>query len=181
MHKEIITYTDLDGHEVTEEYLFNLTKFEITQWGFGTNDPEGLAQHLRNIVKSDDIQNALVQIKSIVKQAVGKRSANGRFIEKSPEIINEFMGTEAFSEFVFSLLQHPEKMAKFIQDILPKSMIEEYQKQSDQTKSVDEYTDEELMGMSDSDFEEVAGRDPLKMDKRVFMIAYERKNNKKSA
>ena len=53
MLRKKITYTDYNGEERTEEFLFNLTKAELMEMEMGTVG--GLAESLKKIIATKDI------------------------------------------------------------------------------------------------------------------------------
>lgn len=114
---EPITYTDFDGVERTENFYFNLTEAEITEWGLETEG--GLAEYVDRIVKAKS-QKELVQLfKTVIAKAYGVKSPDGRKFMKSPEIFADFAATQAFSDFYMSLVTDTDKATKFINMLAP--------------------------------------------------------------
>jgi len=119
VHKKSITYTNLDGQTVTEEFHFNLTKAELIEMEMA---PEGgLRQQMMNLDMVKDRGKVMTFIKELIRVSVGRREGD-RFV-KSPEIVNHFMQTEAYSELFIDLLKNPGGQAEFVAKIMPADLI----------------------------------------------------------
>ena len=89
MLKKVITYTDYNGVERTEEFLFNLSKAELMEMEMGTAG--GLSSMIQGIVDSKDIPAIVDIFKKLLLKAYGKKSPDGRRFIKSDEISQEFV------------------------------------------------------------------------------------------
>lgn len=136
MLKKTINYTDFDGNPVSEVFCFNLTKAECIDLDFMYEEHGGLKEYLSNLVKKiqADPDHAPKRpmyefLKLMIRMSVGKRVGN-KFV-KNDEIANEFLQTEAYSEFLMDLLnteKNPNGVEEFMSGILPE--ISEEQKQA---------------------------------------------------
>lgn len=117
MLKKTITYTDFDGEERTETFLFNLTKAEVAELELGTEG--GLASKLQRIVAAKDRHEIIRYFKEILLMAYGEKSDDGRRFIKSPEIRKAFSETMAYSELFTELATDAAAAADFIKGILP--------------------------------------------------------------
>lgn len=116
MLKETITYTNFNGEEVTEELYFNLNKMELLEMSAHFKD----GKVLEEAVEKEDKAAIIKYFKTIVLNAYGKKSEDGRRFEKSPEILKEFENSEAFSEFMFALISDGGTKAEdFIKGLIP--------------------------------------------------------------
>lgn len=116
MLKETITYTNFNGEEVTEELYFNLNKMELLEMSAHFKD----GKVLEEAVEKGDKIAIIKYFKTIVLNAYGKKSEDGRRFEKSPEILKEFENSEAFSEFVFALISDDGTKAEdFLKGLIP--------------------------------------------------------------
>ena len=106
---EPITYTDFDGVERTENFYFNLTEAEITDWSLSVD----------RIVKAKSQKELVELFKTVIEKAYGEKSADGRRFMKSPEIFANFAATQAFSDFYMSLATDTEKATKVINALAP--------------------------------------------------------------
>lgn len=121
MLKKNIKYTDYNGVEREETFLFNLTKAELMEMEMGTTG--GLAEKIQQIVVTQDAP-AIIQIfKDIILKAYGEKSADGkRFVKINDAGIPLSIGfsqTEAYSQLFMELATNSEEAAKFIKGIIP--------------------------------------------------------------
>lgn len=112
MIKETITYTDFNGNEVTEDLYFNLNKIELMKLS---------AQDLnfKAVAESGDKSKILRTFEKIVLLAYGVKSEDGKRFIKSGELSREFEQSEAYSEFMFSLITDENKVTNFISGLIP--------------------------------------------------------------
>lgn len=117
MLKKVMTYTDYNGVERTEEFLFNLSKAELMEMEMTTAG--GLSTMIQGIVDSKDIPAIINIFKKLLLKAYGKKSPDGRRFIKSEEISQEFAQTEAYSEMFMELATDADAAAAFISGIIP--------------------------------------------------------------
>lgn len=110
-------YTDYNGVEREEDFHFNLTKAEILD--MEVSIPGGMSGLIERLTKSQDTQATIEIFKTIIKKAYGVKSEDGRRFRKTPELLQEFMETEAYSDLYYELLADPQKAADFIKQIIP--------------------------------------------------------------
>ena len=120
MLKEKITYTDFNGNERTEEFMFNLTKAEIMEMELSTTG--GLAEMITRIVNTQDVPAIIKIFKDLILKAYGEKSADGKRFIKSEELSVAFSQTEAYSELFMKLAQDADYAAKFVNGIVPNDM-----------------------------------------------------------
>jgi hypothetical protein len=118
--KKTITFNDLDGNPVTEDFYFNLNKAEIAEMELSYDG--GLSDYLQKIIATNDGGAIISAFKDIVTKSVGRRSEDGRRFMKSPDITNEFLQTEAYSEMFMSLVTDATAASEFIKGIVPQEM-----------------------------------------------------------
>lgn len=118
MYKKTITYTDFDGNERTEDYLFNFTKEQTLK--LQNSVQGGLDERIKKLNVATDNVEIYNLFRSIVLDAYGVKSEDGRHFYKSEELKKEFESSEAFSEIVWSLIDGGEAaMADFINNTIP--------------------------------------------------------------
>jgi hypothetical protein len=125
MLRRPIKYTDFNGNERTEDFYFNLTKAEIMEMELGVDG--GLSEVLRKMVNTQDVKNIVKYFKTIVLQAYGEKSNDGkRFIkiDGGVRLAEIFVETEAYSNLFIELLGDPDKMADFINSLVPADLAE---------------------------------------------------------
>ena len=113
-----ITYTDYDGAERTENFMFNLTKAELAELNLTTEG--GLQAVIQKIIDSRDIPELTKWFKRVIMMSYGEKSPDGRRFVKSPELTEEFLQTEAYSELFVELITDENAAAAFINGIIPK-------------------------------------------------------------
>lgn len=172
MLKKLITFNDLDGKPVTEEWCFNLNKGDLAELAVGNE----LADRIREIANATETGNVdaktiIPAFKGIIAMSVGKR-INNRFM-RSPEITQEFMGSEAYSELIVELLSDANKAAEFVNGLMPQDMLRQIEDL--QLPEPHVYTADEMLQMSDTEFDGLIGTDPRKMSREQLQIAFQRK------
>jgi hypothetical protein len=125
-----ITYTDYNGVERTEDFMFNLTKAELMEREMASAG--GLATMLQSIIDSKDQERITEAFKQIILKSYGEKSADGKAfikIRDGKPLAEEFSQTEAYSELFMELSTDANKAADFINGIVPKALAEEAAKQ----------------------------------------------------
>lgn len=116
-----IKYTDYNGVEREEVFLFNLSKAELMEMELGTTG--GLADMIKNIVAAQDTPSIVKIFKELVLKAYGEKSPDGkRFIkvdEKGNPLSIGFSQTEAYSNLFMELATDADAAAKFVRGIIP--------------------------------------------------------------
>jgi hypothetical protein len=121
MLKRNIKYTDYNGVERNEEFLFNLTKAELMEMEMGTKG--GLAEMIQNVVNAGEASEIIKIFKDIILKAYGEKSIDGkRFIKVNDAGVPLSIGfsqTEAFSTLFMELATDADAAANFIKGIIP--------------------------------------------------------------
>ena len=124
MLKKTIKYTDYNGVEREEPFMFNLSKAELMEMEMGTTG--GLAEMIRNIIDTQDAPAIIKTFKDIILKAYGEKSADGkRFVKVNDAGIPLSIGfsqTEAFSQLFMELATDADAAAKFIKGVIPNDM-----------------------------------------------------------
>ena len=117
MITKTIKYTDYNGTEREEKFLFNLTKAELMEMEMGTTG--GLAEKIQKIVETQDAPSIIKIFKELILKAYGKKSDDGKRFIKSQELSDEFSQTEAYSILFMELATDADAAAKFVKGIVP--------------------------------------------------------------
>lgn len=126
MFKKTITFEDLDGNLVTEDFYFHISKAELVEWE--VSEIGGMEAYLKSIIAEADGKKIVAAFKDIISKTVGKRSEDGRRFIKTQAISDEFMQTDAYSVLFLELMQDPaNNVARFINGIVPKDLSEKVQ------------------------------------------------------
>ena len=121
MLKKNIKYTDYNGVEREETFLFNLSKAELMEMEMGTQG--GLGEMIQQIVKSQDTPAIIKIFKEIILKAYGEKSIDGkRFVKVNDAGVPLSIGfsqTEAYSQLFMELATDAEAAANFVKGIVP--------------------------------------------------------------
>lgn len=120
MLKKSITFEDLDGNSITEDFYFNLSKAELVEMEL--SEKNGFAASLQRIIDSSDGAEIIHQFKSIILKSVGLRSEDGRRFIKSKEISDEFSQTDAYTVLFMELATDADAAGAFVRGIVPAGM-----------------------------------------------------------
>lgn len=118
MHKRDITYTNLDGEEVTETFYFHLNKAEAMKVQASLFGASGL--ELERAVRRQEFEVPIEKVLDLIAMSYGEKSADGRVFRKSPEITADFTQTDAYGELVETLVTDQDELVKFFTGIMPK-------------------------------------------------------------
>ena len=116
-----ITFLDLDGNSLTENFWFHLTKAEVTEMEL--EQKGGLTAHLTHIVESENASAIIGTFKDIITRSHGIRNADGKGFDKSLEISRKFLSSDAYSELFMELVTDADASADFIKGIVPKDLV----------------------------------------------------------
>ena len=120
MIKKTITYTDYDDNTRTEDFYFNLSRAEVVE--MAASDGGDLGTILKNIAETRDITGIIKYMKTIIEKSYGVKSLDGKRFNKSEEITNAFLQSEAYSELYMGFLANPNEFVDFVNGILPKDL-----------------------------------------------------------
>lgn len=129
MLKKTVTYDDLDGNPVTEDFYFHLNKLEIAELDIKT--PGGLMAFGERLQKTNDAMEAYEVFKDLLLTAYGVRSGDRHFMKKDSHGVpyrDYLEGSDALGEIIIEMLQNAELGAKFFEDVLPAAWLQEVQK-----------------------------------------------------
>lgn len=126
MYNMAITYEDLDGNEITENFLFHYSKQELAEMNY--NYEGGLQAHIEKIQKAQSVKEVIALVKDIILGAYGIKSEDNKaFIKEvnGHKLADDFKQTEAFSECFMTLASDEKELEKFINGCLPKALLKE--------------------------------------------------------
>ena len=129
MVKWPITYKNYEDVEVTETMYFNLTQAECVELDLKFN---GLEKYVTGLTETGDKYETYRFFKELILSSYGEKTASGKFV-KNKESIDAFAASEAFSEFIFSLLNDTSKATEFFNSVIPKMEKPEEKKSPDLT------------------------------------------------
>lgn len=116
MLKKTITYVNpMTNQEVTEDHYFHLSKADLVE--LEASRKGGMHAYLEEVIKSDDNAQILATFKMLVGRSYGRKDGD-RFV-KDELFTEEFMKSEAWSEFLMSLMQNASAAAEFVNGVMP--------------------------------------------------------------
>ncbi len=133
MYSTKITFTDYDGNEREKECFFHLNKAEVLEMQMSWDG--GLDKILRRIIEEKDTKRIFEMFKMIVLKSYGEKSIDGMRFVKTPEVVENFTQTEAYSELIMKLATDSDFASEFINGIMPKNLLEEAQKLEEEQKT----------------------------------------------
>ena len=128
MIKKTITYANLDGDMLTEDFYFSLSKAELAEMELSKKG--GMEAYLTQIIAAQDGATIINTFKEILRSSVGQRSDDGKSFIKTPEFADWFLGTDAYAVLFMELVSDTKASTEFINGVVPKDL-------SDRLKTVD--------------------------------------------
>lgn len=116
MHKEIITYNDLNGVQRIEDFYFDLSKPEIVKMQASTKG--GYDVQLKSIAASLDGAKIMDFFENFISKSFGVKSEDGRRFMKSSEISRSFMETPAYEVLFEKLVTDDKYAADFVNAVM---------------------------------------------------------------
>lgn len=125
--KKIKFTNPFTDEEVTEQHHFHLSKadlvkMQLEEHGLKYTDKagethEGLSAKIKKIQETEDGKAIMAELDDVIKRSYGIKEGD-RFV-RSPEIAENFVSSEAYSELFFELCTNAEKAAEFMSGIVP--------------------------------------------------------------
>lgn len=174
MIRKTISFTDLDGNEVTEEFHFHMSVADLAE--FMLDKGEDFVEHIKELTAKDDRKGLFQVFKQLLTASVGRRSEDGRKFLKSQETTDDFMSSDAFSEFLLEL-HETGKAIEFWNGIMPSDLEKKVAKlEAANANDKTEFSLTEMLAMTQAEFDKNFGTDPKKWSGDVMMAAYQRKS-----
>lgn len=124
MYVKTITYTDYNGVERTEDFMFHLSEAEVFELQYSKDG--GLDKQLDRMTKAKDQVKLVKFFKDLVLKAYGEKSDDGRRFVKSEEISEAFSQTEAYSQIFMELATNVDSAQAFVDGLVPKNLKAQY-------------------------------------------------------
>lgn len=116
MHRETITYNDLNGVERTEDFYFDLSKPEIVKMQASAKG--GYDVQLRSIAADLNGAKIMEFFENFITKSYGEKSEDGRRFMKSEEISRSFMETPAYEVLFEKLVTNDKYAADFVNAVM---------------------------------------------------------------
>lgn len=167
-----IRFTDLNGQPKAVDYWFSLGKTDAIELDFvHRKNPK---QYLESIAANQETRNLMEVWKDMLFRAVAIRK--GDHLVKNEDVLEEFKGSGAYEQLFNELAESKDGGAEFFLSIMPQEVQANAQEEAARVNR--DYSNQELLEMSDEDFYAIAGTKKFaEMDKRFQLIAWERREN----
>ena len=121
MYKKTIEYTDYDGNVRKEDFYFNLSKSELIKWE--TSISGGMRYLYKRIIDTKDRGQLIKLFEDIIRRSYGEKSPDGKYFNKSPEILDRFMATEAYDSLFMELASDDVAANEFMNGVIPADIL----------------------------------------------------------
>ena len=122
MIKKTMTYVEFNGVERKEDFYLHMTEAELMEWE--TSIDGGLSGAINKILELQDTKGLMNTFKMLITKSYGEKSPDGRRFIKSPELLESFIQTQAFSDLYMELATDDKAAAEFINGLIPKSLMD---------------------------------------------------------
>jgi hypothetical protein len=198
MLKRSISFHDLDGDLRTQDFYFNLSMPEVTE--LEVDMPGGMSGYWIRMVENKDAKNMVRSFKELIAMAYGERADDGvTFLKEDPitgrPLGRKFLQTDAYTTLFLELLGPQATdmdFVNFLKAVLPQELVDNMPEDLTDIKlppsqavtavsdtgerTADQHTREELLALSDEEFDKLAGTDPQAWSRHVMQVAFQRRN-----
>jgi hypothetical protein len=115
MISRTIKYVDYNGVEKIGEYWFNMSRADLMD--LETKNGGGWFDRMKALIGEQNASEAWNMIREFVDDAYGVKTEDGRF-DKDPIHLKKFKQSEAYSEFIWHFVEHPNEFADFVNGIV---------------------------------------------------------------
>lgn len=123
MLRQDIKFVDFNGNERTITEYFYLNEAEIVE--LQAKSVNGIQEEMQDAILSNDAGRVLDFIKMLVHKSYGKKSQDGLNFEKTPEILQKFVSSAYYSDFLLGLIEdNGLRGQQFVQGIMPAKLVE---------------------------------------------------------
>lgn len=129
MYIKEISYEDFNGEKVTEKFYFNFTKAELATMNL--EQEGGLSNYIDRITNTRDTPSLIKLFQELILKSYGVKSDDGKKfikVKDGHKLAEDFMQTDAYSEYFMMLVQNDKEAEKFINGVIPKQILEEVEK-----------------------------------------------------
>ena len=116
MLRKEITYTDFDGNERTETFMFTLTQPELVRLEVSLEG--GLEGSINEMIEKKDGVEIVGFFERVISMSYGEKSDDGRFFEKSEALSARFMQSAAYSQLFTDLLTDTDAATAFFSGVI---------------------------------------------------------------
>lgn len=110
---QTIHYEDLDGQMQTCQAYFHLNKGDRARL---STRHSGYGEYLKKIAEEGDQEAMIDEMEHMIRASYGVR--DGDKFNRSPDIVDAFIGSEAYGELLFQLCTNAETFKAFFSSVL---------------------------------------------------------------
>ena len=121
MYVKKIKYTDYDGNEREEKFYFHLNKAELLKLQYSING--GYQSYIKRLMETQNEAEIMDIFTNFVNLTYGVKSNDGKTFIKNEQVLNEFVQSEAYSEFFTELMASQKAQLEFIKGIMPDALL----------------------------------------------------------
>lgn len=169
--KRVISHNDLDGNPVSEAWYFSLGKTDALEMDLAHH--ENVEQYLTDLIKDakKNSREILKVWKELLFSSVGQREGN--LLVKDESIVRKFRYSGAYEQLLGELMDEDDAGASFFVSIMPQDIQERIADKKDK-----QYTKDEMLSMTDAEFDSNIGTDLRVMTKEQQLVAFQRRTGK---
>lgn len=130
MYCKKIKYTNFNGETVEDEEYFHMSKTDLSKLQIKGFENMPYKDALEKVLKEKDMFRVLVMYADLILSAYGKKSEDGSTFVKNDEIRTQFEQSAAFEALLDEITQKEDAAKEFINNILPKDIVEEVNKRN---------------------------------------------------
>lgn len=123
MYELPIKYTDYNGVEREEIFMFNMTEAELQEMNLSVNG--GMGAVMNQIANTRDVAKLVQIFKDIILKSYGQKSVDGRRFIKNQELRDAFEQCPAYSELFMKLSTDDQAAIDFLKHLMPKKIQQE--------------------------------------------------------
>lgn len=163
-----ISFLNLDGEQVEETYYFQIDMDDAVEMELVRTHGTQIENHLTTVFREGNIPEIVRTMKEMLFAGVGLREGN--LLVKDEKVKRQFKYGGAFKQLFAELMEEDNAGADFFVSMMPVQIQKQLKDELSKT-----YSKEELLAMSDEEFDRVAGTDTKKMPVEHMQIAFLRR------
>lgn len=117
MLKKTITYNNLEGKKITDDFYFNLSKADLLRLEMSVAG--GFVEHMQKMIKNNDNVGLFNEYEKLIKIAYGEKDVDNKRFIKSEALSEAFMQTDAYSELLMEITMDAKAAAEFLAAVIP--------------------------------------------------------------
>lgn len=137
MHKQTMTFQNLEGKEVTESFYFNLNEREVilfqaqNRW----KTEGGIEGIINGMIESENEEELFAFFEEMVRMSFGRKDEDGVHFLKSEAEAERFIQHVAYPKLFMKLMSEDGEMANFVNGMFPAEMQAEIKKAQKEAKA----------------------------------------------